>query len=193
MAYSSSNPPVKDISILSVQGCVRQLWHNACFLIMLSGEVQVQVDGHASYLNNHDIMLAEPDIPFDVTGHGSNLLMIIRMDYDFFAQGRAGRFGRVVCNSADDDQRDYTLLRQMLSHLALNFFENSECKELRQLELCYSLLYYLNTTFYVSAGVGFSGEPDGEARAQELTSRRGARSPRYARQYLIDLKHKRTE
>ena len=29
--------------------------------------------------------------------------------------------------------------------------------------------------------------------AQELTSRRGARSPRYARQYLIDLKHKRTE
>ena len=26
--------------------------------------------------------------------------------------------------------------------------------------------------------------------AQELTSRRGARSPRYARQYLIDLKHK---
>ena len=96
--------------------------------------------------------------------------MIIRMDYDFFAQGRAGRFGRVVCNSADDDQRDYTLLRQMLSHLALNFFENSECKELRQLELCYSLLYYLNTTFYVSAGVGFSGEPDGEARGRQIIS-----------------------
>ena len=82
MAYSSSNPPIKDISILSVQGCVHRLWHNACFLMMLSGEVQVRVDNHATYLNDNGIMLVEPDKPFDITGHGSNLLMIICMDYN---------------------------------------------------------------------------------------------------------------
>lgn len=170
MAYVTSNPPVKDISILSVQGCVHRLWHNACFLVILSGEVQVQVDDRATYLNDNGLMLVEPDTPFDVTGHGSNLLMIIRMDYDFFAQGRAGRFGRLVCNSAQDDQRDYTLLRQMLSHLALNYYENIECKELRQLELCYSLLYYLNTTHYIPGGISLSGVGEGELRGSRIIS-----------------------
>ena len=170
MAYISTNPPVKSISILSVQGCIHRLWHGACFLMILNGEVQVQVADHATYLNDNALMLIEPDVPFDVTGHGSNLLMIIRMDYDFFAQSRAGRFGTLICNSAEDDQRDYTILRQMLSHLALNYYENMECKELRQLELCYSLLYYLNTTHYVAGGNSFSGAQDNEQRGRQIVS-----------------------
>ena len=170
MAYVSSNPPVKDISVLSVQGCVRRLWHQACFLMILSGEVQVQIDEHATYLNDNGLMLVEPDTPFEVTGHGSNLLMIIQMDYDFFAQSRAGRFGRLICNSVEDDQRDYTLIRQMLSHLALNYYETIECKELRQLELCYSLLYYLNTIHYVPGGNNLSGGGEGELRGHQIIS-----------------------
>ena len=170
MAYISSSPPIKNIGILSVQGCIRRLWHNACFLMVLNGEVQVQIDNHATYLNDHGILLVEPDTPFDVTGHGSNLLMVIRMDYDFFIQSRAGRFGRLVCNSAEDDQRDYSLLRQMLSHLALNYFENEECKELRQLELCYSLLYYLNTTHYLSGKPSMGAGQEGELRGRQIIS-----------------------
>jgi beta-xylosidase/AraC-like DNA-binding protein len=170
MAYVSSNPPVKEINILSVQGCVQRMWHNACFLVILNGEVQVRVDGHATYLNDNGLMLVEPDTPFEVTGHGSNLLMIIRMDYDFFIQSRAGRFGRLVCNSAEDDQRDYTLLRQMLSHLALNYYEDIEYKELRQLELCYSLLYYLNTIHYVPGVSALTGTGEGEMRGRQIIS-----------------------
>lgn len=170
MAYVSSNPPVKEINILSVRGCVRRLWHTPCFLMILSGEVQVQVNNRAVYLNDNGLMLIEADTPFDVTGYGSNLLMIIRMDYDFFSQGRGGRLGTLVCNSAEDDQRDYSLLRQMLSHLALNHFENGECRELRQLELCYSLLFYLNTTHYVAGDVALSGSHDNELRGRQITS-----------------------
>ena len=170
MAYVSSTPPVKEISILSVQGCVHRLWHNACFLMILSGEVQVQVNDHATYLNDNGLMLVEPDTPFDITGHGSNLLMVIRLDYDFFVQGRAGRLGRLVCNSAEDDQRDYSMLRHMLSHLALNHFENIDCKELRQLELCYSLLYYLNTTHYVPGNASLPNSGDCELRGQQVIS-----------------------
>ncbi len=170
MPYNSANPPVKDISILSVQGQIHRLWHTPCFLMILNGEVQVRVDDHATYLNDNGILLVEADIPFDITGHGSNLLMVIRMDYDFFAQGKAGRLGRLVCNSAEDSQRDYSLLRQMLSHLALNHFNDIECKELRQLELCYSLLFYLNTTHFVAGAVDMEGEQDHSLRAQRILS-----------------------
>lgn len=170
MSYNSSTPPIRDISTLSVQGHIRRLWHNACFLMMLNGEVQVQIDNHATYLNDNGILLVEPDTPFDVTGLGSNLLMIIRMDYDFFTQCRAGRLGRLICNSAEDDQRDYSLLRQMLSHLAMNYFENGECRELRQLELCYSLLYYLNTTHYLPGNPAASGAQEGELRGRQIIS-----------------------
>ena len=170
MAYSSSNPPVKEINILSVQGCVSRMWHNACFLLVLSGEVQVTVDEHATYLNDNGILLVEPDTPFELSGHGSNLLMIIRMDYDFYAQSRSGRFGKLVCNSAEDDQRDYSLLRQMLSHLAMNYFENAECKALRQLELCYSLLYYLNTMHYQPGETALSQGREGELNGRMIVS-----------------------
>ncbi len=170
MAYSSVNPPVREINLVSVQGNVRHLWHNACFLMMLSGEVQVRVEDHATYLNDNGIMLVEPDTPFDITGHGSNLLMILRMDYDFFIQGRAGYMGRLICNSAEDGQRDYTLLRQMLSHLALNHFNHFECKELRQLELCYSLLYYLNTTHFVAGSASPVEGADRGMRARQILS-----------------------
>ncbi len=170
MAYSSNVPPVKEIRIHSIQGQVRHLWHNATFLMMLNGEVQVQIDDHATYLNDNGILLVEPDVPFDVTGHGSNLLMIIRMDYDFFAQGKAGRFGTLVCNSAEDGQRDYTLLRQLLSHLALNYFDDGECKKLRLQELCYSLLYYLNTTHFVPGNPTLCGDKDQTLRAQRILS-----------------------
>lgn len=104
MPYQPNNhPPIADISTLSIQGSYRRIWHNVCFLFMLNGESQVEVDGHASYLNGNGIMLVEADTPFTMTGHGSNLVMIIRMDYDFFAQGKAGRgLGVLVCNSAED-------------------------------------------------------------------------------------------
>jgi AraC-like DNA-binding protein len=155
---------------MSVQGCVSRMWHNACFLMMLNGEVQVRIGGHATYLNDNGIMLVEPDVPFEVTGHGSNLLMIIRVDYDFFLQGKHERLGTLVCNSAEDDTRDYSLLRQMLSHLALTYYENSECKELRQLELCYALLYYLNTSHYVTGVSRNYDRGDGESRGLSIIS-----------------------
>ena len=170
MAYTSSTPPITDVQILSAQGCLQRQWHNACFLMMLNGEVQVQLEGHATYLNDNGIMLIEPDVPFSITGHGSNLVMLIRMDYDFFVQGRGGCFGSIVCNSAEDDQRDYSLLRQMLAHLALNHYEQGECKELRQLELCYSLLLYLNTSHYVAVGPELSGSQDNQLRGQQIIS-----------------------
>ena len=170
MAYISTNPPIKDISIMSVQGSVSRMWHNACFLMMLNGEVQVRISGQATYLNDNGIMLVEPDVPFEVTGHGSNMLMIIRVDYDFFLQGKADRFGVLVCNSAKDDRRDYSLLRQMLSHLALTYYENSECKDLRQLELCYALLYYLNTTHYETGTQIADGQRGSENRGRNIIS-----------------------
>lgn len=171
MPYQSNVSPIADISILSVQGSYRRIWHNACFLFMLSGEVQVEVDGHATYLNGNAIMLVEADTPYTVTGHGSNLVMTIRMDYDFFAQGKAQReLGILVCNSAEDDERDYSMLRQMLSHIALNYFETSANKNLRQLELCYALLYYLNTTHYVSGNLELMGGLNNEKRGRQIVS-----------------------
>lgn len=171
MPYLSSNPPIADISILSVQGIGRHLWHNVCFLLMLNGEIQVEVDGHASYLNGNDVMMVEADTPYTVSGHGSNLVMTIRMDYDFFAQGKAGQgLGSLVCNSAQDSERDYSLLQKMLSHLALNYFEASDNRELRQLELCYALLYHLNTTHYVADGPELTGAAASVKRGRQILS-----------------------
>lgn len=171
MPYLSSNPPIADISIISVQGSYRHIWHNACFLLMLNGEIQVEVDGHASYLNGNDVMLVEADTPYTVTGHGSNLVMTTRMDYDFFMQGKAGLgTGSLVCNSAEDSERDYSLLQKMLSHLSLNYFESTDNRELRQLELCYALLYHLNTTHYVADSPEAAGADAAIRRDRQIIS-----------------------
>lgn len=170
MAYLSTNPPVKNISIFSVQGCVHRFHREPCFLMALNGEVQVQTNGHPCYLNDYGIMLVEPSTQFDISGRGSNLLMVICMDYDFFMQGTGTRFGTFICNSAQDDQRDYSLLRKMLSHLALTYFGHGDCKNLRLLELCYSVLYYLNTTHFSSDGPALSEGQNHELRSRQIVS-----------------------
>ena len=171
MPYQSNVPPISDISVISVQGSYRRIWHNVCFLFVLSGEVRVEVDGHATYLNRNDIMMVEADTPYAVTGQGSNLVMVIRMNYDFFAQGKAGHgLGVLVCNSAEDNERDYTMLRNMLSFVALNYFESEDTTGLRLLELCYSLLYYLNTTHLVEFEPELSGEQADVRRGRQIIS-----------------------
>ena len=152
MAYKSNVSPISDIRVLSVQGRMEQLWRNAAFLMVLNGEVQVKIDDHVTLLNKNDLMVILPCMPFSLSGGGSNLLMIAQMDYDFFSQVYNNqRIGQIVCNSAEDDSRDYTLLRQMLSYLALNYYEDAEAKELRLLEICYSILYVLTTGFFVKS------------------------------------------
>lgn len=159
MAYNSNICPISDIRVLSVQGRMEQLWRNAAFLMVLNGEVHVKIDDRVTLLNKNDLMLILPCTPFTLSGGGSNLLMIAQMDYDFFSQVYNNqRIGQITCNSAEDDARDYTLLRQMLSYLALNYYEDAEAKELRLLEICYSILYVLSTGFFVK-----SENPDGDA------------------------------
>lgn len=169
MPYSLISP-VKDIGVFSVQECMHYIWHSACFLVVLTGEIQVKISGHTTYLNNHGVMLVEPDIPFDIAGHGSNLLLVIRLEYDFFEKCRPDKAGMFVCNSAEDMSRDYRLLRQMLSNLALEYFENIQFKQMRHLELCYSLMYYLNTTHYITNVPALTGEADNKSYIQQFMS-----------------------
>ena len=150
MAYLSSNPPISDIRVISVQGRMEQLLRGAVFVLVLNGEVQTTFGGHTTFLNKHDLLLIEPCVSFSLTGRGSNLVMLVQMDYDFFAQSQSvHRMGQIVCNSVEDTGKDYTILRQMLSYLSLTYFEDGEGKELRMLELSYSLLNVLTTVFFV--------------------------------------------
>ena len=150
MAYLSSNPPISDIRVISVQGRMEQLLRSAVFVLVLNGELQTTIGGHTTFLNKNDLLLIEPCISFSLTGRGSNLVMLVQMDYDFFAQSQSvHRMGQIVCNSVEDTGKDYTILRQMLSYLSLTYFEDGEGKELRMLELSYSLLNVLTTVFFV--------------------------------------------
>ena len=150
MAYFNNGSPITDIRVLSVQGRMEQLWRSAALITVLNGEVQVKIDDHTTLMNKNDIMLIEPCTPFVMGGGGSNLLLIVQVDYDFYSQIYSSqRIGTVVCNSAEDDSRDYSMLRQMLSYLALNYYENAESKDLHLFEICYSILYVLSTGFFV--------------------------------------------
>ena len=150
MTFNSNSSPISDIRVLSVQGRMEQLWRSAALLTVLNGELQIKIDQHTTLMNKNDIMLIPPCTPFTLSGGGSNLLLTVQIDYDFFSQVYSSqRIGQIVCNSAEDDSRDYSMLRQMLSYLALTYYENAEAKDLRLLEISYSILYVLSTGFFV--------------------------------------------
>ena len=170
MAYLSSNPPITDIRVISVQGRMEQLLRGATFVLVLNGEIQTQIAGHTTYfLNQYALLMIEPCVSFALSGRGSNLVMLVEMDYDFFAQSQsARRMGQIVCNSVEDTGKDYAILRQMLSYLALNYFEESDGKELRLLELSYSLLNVLSTAFFVKQETSEDAGSDLEARGRHI-------------------------
>lgn len=169
MAYLSTNPPITDIRVISVQGRMEQLLRSATFVLVLNGEIQAQIAGHTTFLNKNALLMIEPCVSFALSGRGSNLVMLVEMDYDFFAQSQsARRMGQIVCNSAEDTGKDYAILRQMLSYLALTYFEDSEGKELRMLELSYSLLNILSTAFFVKQEASEDEGSDLEARGRHI-------------------------
>lgn len=149
MAYTAVSS-LKNISISSIQAHTHCLWHDACFLVVLNGDIQVNLDGRSSSLSGNDIMLIEPDTSVEILSCSNNLVMSILLEHDFFMKNRPDQIGIFICNSAEDNVRDYSLLRHMLGHLALIYYEKAKYKELRQQELCFSLMYYLNVSHFVS-------------------------------------------
>ena len=157
-----NSSPITSIRVISVQGRMEQLSRGATFLLCLNGETQTEVDGRVTFLNRGDLLLVEPCAGFRLSGRGSNLLMIVQMDYDFFSQYRTPQHnGRIVCNSVEDNRRDYSIVRQMLSYLGVTWYGSDEMKELRLRELCYSLLYLLSVSFFVKE----------EGESEDLTTR----------------------
>ncbi len=165
----ASFPPIADLSILSIQGACRRLWPDACFLLVLSGELQVEAEERVTALTAGGIALLEPDTPFALRAQGSNLVLNLRMEGDFYARARTGRGpGRMICNSAEDSVHDFSLLRQLLSHLAMTCFEGGAGGELRRMELCYALLFHLGETFFASGTRDPAGEEDAAGRVRRL-------------------------
>ena len=169
MALNYNNSPITDVHMLSVQGNMKKLLRSATFLVLLSGEVQVIMDERKIAMNKNDVLMIPPCAPFLLSGGGSNLLMALQIDYDFFSQVYSNqRSGHIVCDSTSDRERDYTFLRQILSYIALNYFENAESKDLRIYELCYSLLYLLSTNFFEKSDSANSDAVDLSSRGRHI-------------------------
>lgn len=168
MAYLSTIPPITDIQVISIQGNCNYKYHEAAFVFVLNDLIQLKLTEDVFQMHTNDVILLEPNTSFSLTGHNNNLVLLLRLNYDFWLQAQSGRYGYFVCNSLTDSIRDYSALRQLLSQISICYFECGANNDLRIKELAYSLLYYL-TTYHFVADKTFSDGKE-STRQQQILS-----------------------
>ena len=148
MPYALDNP-FTQVETISIQGEFVKSDNGIIFLIILQGGLSAELNGQPFAVGNEDVLLVMPSDRFKISGSGTNMVQIMKVKNSFFAQGRTEHLGFYVCNSVLDHERDYTPLRRLLAQIALNSKYHSNVRQIKTMELAYSLLYYLNTYHYV--------------------------------------------
>ncbi|MEX1377761.1 MAG: helix-turn-helix domain-containing protein [Eubacteriales bacterium] len=143
-----SVPPVNGIQTLTIKERYIKEDNDVYFFLVLSGEIKISLNKSEYFLGLGDVIMIDPRHHFLANGYDKNLTLVIKMRSDFFYQGKSEFFGTFICNSSQDSSRDYTAIRKILSQIALTYYENQDVNQIRQFELCYSLLYYLNLNHY---------------------------------------------
>ncbi|MDD6161086.1 MAG: helix-turn-helix domain-containing protein [Oscillospiraceae bacterium] len=164
---SSDYSPVTDISIISIQGTYNRTTSDVVFFLILNGALDFRCGESTVSAKTQDVVMFPSREHFSVLASGSNLVLVVSLRSDFFAQGQSELLGRFVCNSVEDRERDYGPLRKLLAQLSLCKLENSDINGIHLRELSFSLLYYLNRYHYVP----FSHSDDEEEGSQKYAKR----------------------
>ncbi len=149
MASRIEDSPIAEIHIASIQGALSRRTQDVYFFLILSGEAEFHCGESISHATLHDVLMFPAGEPFSAHAAGSNLALIVAMRGDFFAQGQSAFLGTYICNSATDTERDYAMLRKLLSQLALTRIEHADIHGIHERELAYALVYYINRYHYV--------------------------------------------
>lgn len=118
------------------------------FFFVLRGSLRVRNESQTFFLEAADVILLESGNTYNLSSAGNNIILSITVDRNFFSNGQSLQTGHYTCNSGLDFSRDYTPLRQLLSHIATVYFSKNDIHDLNLISLGYNLLYYLNAYHY---------------------------------------------
>lgn len=140
--------PFIKISYITINSVSSKNYLDYGFFLVLDGSVRIVKGKEAFFLGKDDVFMFEPGIEHQVSSAGNNIILSIIIDNYFFKTGRTAHNGHYICNSAEDENRDYTPLRQLLARIAYTYFNTSDITHLSLMSHAYSLLYYLNAYHY---------------------------------------------
>lgn len=148
---NNNNNPFIAIDITRISDSTQRVLMDHQFLLLLNGSLRIRDEAHTFFMESNDVMLCEAGKSYIISGAGNNVVLSILIDRSFFVQGKSLKNGHYICNSALDHSRDYTPLRQLLSHIATSYFENNDMVNLNLLSHAYNLLFYLGSYHYIDA------------------------------------------
>ena len=171
MAYTAGYIPVAQAAVITIQGSAAQVTEGYRFYLVLNGELELVRQSTRHFLVKQDILLLFAGEEYRLSASGSNLVLMVELHSDFFEQGLSEQYGRYVCDSAGDTERDYAPVRHLLAQIAMLYFEKNDVNSLHLYELSYALLFYLNRYHYLPL-------PD-ENRGKDIHTKRKAKILEY--------------
>lgn len=147
ISYYMTNP-FTDISTFSIQGRYNYDQKNVLFLIVLQGELSALVNDISFTMSRGDILMLTSGDSATFIADGTNMIQRICITSEFLNSDADTLIGHYTCNSVLDTERDYTELRRLLAQISINGIYNSRMRQIKTIELAYTLLYYLNTHHY---------------------------------------------
>ena len=148
MSYTSEKSPFYKIAYITLMNQSSRPFLDYTFFLILEGSLRVTHDKKTYFLQKNDIFLCEPGQDYQLLGPERNVILSIVVDRQFFQNGASPLAGTYICNSASDDTRNYSILRQILVQIAQTYFYGNDPYGLQLISHAYELLYCLDTFHY---------------------------------------------
>ena len=122
---------------------------NVELLLLIKGELDLVLNNKRYRLFENDIVLINSGDVYQI--EGENLVLSLKIDYDFFRKTVKREPSIYICNSSIDENDSYEDIRRLMSRIMYENSNKDEFYEFRIMALFYELLFFLNKNFLITA------------------------------------------
>lgn len=119
-------------------------------IFVLRGELFTAINNNQYHLTKPDIILINSGDAYQAWSEKENLVLTIRIDYDFFIQAVDRKLNIYLCNSSIDHKNNYDDIRKIMSKVMYEYFHDEIGRELKIMSLLYDLIYLLEVNFILT-------------------------------------------
>jgi xylan 1,4-beta-xylosidase len=143
--------PLK-VSLHKIEGVSREVETDIQIIFLLKGKVHIDINNNKYNLRETDIIFINNEDVYEISPEEENLLLTIKIDYDFFTRIIKKSQFLILCNSSVQDQsnENYDIIRKILSKIIHEYSKGENGYEIQIMSLLFQLIYLLKVKFLVT-------------------------------------------
>lgn len=137
--YDTTNFPIIFLHRTNIQSSQTIRHSSYDFIYVISGTIRILSSDVSAEYNASDICLIPADCAYTMEAAADNRILHMGLS-PYFIEQHLGSYGTYVCNSVLEPNNNYTVLKQLITHIAAKYLEDLTFHQLSIVGLLFQLL-----------------------------------------------------